>query len=203
MCVVDWFYHSLFLLLFLCYVFFNDTATTEIYTLSLHDALPISVSSISSHCWSSRPSRESSPSSTEPNPLCDRASRPRSRTIRPASGGGASATGAGPAAVGGRLGAAVAVPVRSAVAVPPPVPGSPALGGAGGAAWLARRRGRRKNRPPAVMATTATRATMMMIASSITAPVSQMRARAQASRPARDQRGRSGELGLPQALAHD
>src|SRR3712207_8494456 len=25
------------------YVFFNDTATTEIYTLSLHDALPI--------CW--------------------------------------------------------------------------------------------------------------------------------------------------------
>src|SRR3712207_7082354 len=26
------------------YFFFNDTATTEIYTLSLHDALPISVS---------------------------------------------------------------------------------------------------------------------------------------------------------------
>ena len=27
-----------------CYVFFfNDTATTEIYTLSLHDALPISL----------------------------------------------------------------------------------------------------------------------------------------------------------------
>ena len=24
------------------FVFFNDTATTEIYTLSLHDALPIS-----------------------------------------------------------------------------------------------------------------------------------------------------------------
>src|SRR5438309_9788783 len=30
-------YHSLFLVFF----FFNDTATTEIYTLSLHDALPI------------------------------------------------------------------------------------------------------------------------------------------------------------------
>src|SRR2546426_7735506 len=29
----------------LCFFFFNDTATTEIYTLSLHDALPIS-----SHC---------------------------------------------------------------------------------------------------------------------------------------------------------
>ena len=26
-----------------CYFFFNDTATTEIYTLSLHDALPISI----------------------------------------------------------------------------------------------------------------------------------------------------------------
>ena len=26
-----------------CFFFFNDTATTEIYTLSLHDALPISI----------------------------------------------------------------------------------------------------------------------------------------------------------------
>src|SRR5216683_7614978 len=32
-----------FLLLFFFFFFFNDTATTEIYTLSLHDALPISV----------------------------------------------------------------------------------------------------------------------------------------------------------------
>src|SRR2546426_9995903 len=31
-----------FLLLSLLFFFFNDTATTEIYTLSLHDALPIS-----------------------------------------------------------------------------------------------------------------------------------------------------------------
>src|SRR6266487_3256933 len=30
------------LLFFFCVFFFNDTATTEIYTLSLHDALPIS-----------------------------------------------------------------------------------------------------------------------------------------------------------------
>src|SRR6267143_6395958 len=29
------------------FFFFNDTATTEIYTLSLHDALPISFESIS------------------------------------------------------------------------------------------------------------------------------------------------------------
>ena len=32
----------------LFFFFFNDTATTEIYTLSLHDALPISIS----HCGS-------------------------------------------------------------------------------------------------------------------------------------------------------
>ena len=30
------------LYVFLFFFFFNDTATTEIYTLSLHDALPIS-----------------------------------------------------------------------------------------------------------------------------------------------------------------
>src|SRR3712207_9284621 len=34
MCVMYW-------LRFLIFFFFNDTATTEIYTLSLHDALPI------------------------------------------------------------------------------------------------------------------------------------------------------------------
>ena len=33
-----------FFFFFVCVFFFNDTATTEIYTLSLHDALPISVS---------------------------------------------------------------------------------------------------------------------------------------------------------------
>src|SRR5436189_6358876 len=32
----------LFFLYFFFFFFFNDTATTEIYTLSLHDALPIS-----------------------------------------------------------------------------------------------------------------------------------------------------------------
>src|SRR2546430_15756262 len=34
-------YYSLPLHLFFFFFFFNDTATTEIYTLSLHDALPI------------------------------------------------------------------------------------------------------------------------------------------------------------------
>src|SRR2546422_5472777 len=33
---------SLVLILIFYFFFFNDTATTEIYTLSLHDALPIS-----------------------------------------------------------------------------------------------------------------------------------------------------------------
>src|SRR2546430_9987795 len=33
---------NLLVLCFLFFFFFNDTATTEIYTLSLHDALPIS-----------------------------------------------------------------------------------------------------------------------------------------------------------------
>src|SRR5258707_14978189 len=35
--------HVLFLFPLMFFFFFNDTATTEIYTLSLHDALPI--------CW--------------------------------------------------------------------------------------------------------------------------------------------------------
>ena len=34
-------FHSIIFISFLFYFFFNDTATTEIYTLSLHDALPI------------------------------------------------------------------------------------------------------------------------------------------------------------------
>src|ERR1022692_2221190 len=41
---------------FFFFFFFNDTATTEIYTLSLHDALPISLSS--SACTTARPTPE-------------------------------------------------------------------------------------------------------------------------------------------------
>src|SRR5207253_9777091 len=36
-------FSSVYLLFFLFFFFFNDTAPTEIYTLSLHDALPISI----------------------------------------------------------------------------------------------------------------------------------------------------------------
>src|SRR2546430_17524797 len=41
MCIRLFVHMSLFI--FLVFFFFNDTATTEIYTLSLHDALPIFV----------------------------------------------------------------------------------------------------------------------------------------------------------------
>src|SRR5256885_10872391 len=40
---------------FICFFFFNDTATTEIYTLSLHDALPISCSSARQRGISGKP----------------------------------------------------------------------------------------------------------------------------------------------------
>src|SRR5436309_13181501 len=47
-----------------CLFFFNDTATTEIYTLSLHDALPISR-------WH-RPLRERATPVREPRPAAAR-----------------------------------------------------------------------------------------------------------------------------------
>src|SRR5574338_1546263 len=37
-------YFLRFVLIYVFFFFFNDTATTEIYTLSLHDALPICAS---------------------------------------------------------------------------------------------------------------------------------------------------------------
>src|SRR2546429_8121422 len=43
--------HSLVIDLLFLFFFFNDTATTEIYTLSLHDALPISSCLAGSHLW--------------------------------------------------------------------------------------------------------------------------------------------------------
>src|SRR2546425_11294523 len=65
--------HSCFLFVFLLlldlavffFFFFNDTATTEIYTLSLHDALPISARGGSTWRtptpWPRRPSPATSP----------------------------------------------------------------------------------------------------------------------------------------------
>src|SRR6202035_6105802 len=51
----------------LCF-FFNDTAPTEIYTLSLHDALPIYASTVPSSTLTT----SSGPSPTDPSPRCSR-----------------------------------------------------------------------------------------------------------------------------------
>src|SRR2546430_17600464 len=49
----DYYFQIVFLLPLFFFFFFNDTATTEIYTLSLHDALPISDFSWSSVTFTS------------------------------------------------------------------------------------------------------------------------------------------------------
>src|SRR5438105_14839683 len=60
LCSMTMFYSTFIILFF----FFNDTATTEIYTLSLHDALPIF------RLWGRAPeaSPASSSSATSPSP---------------------------------------------------------------------------------------------------------------------------------------
>src|SRR3712207_7468638 len=50
------------------YFFFNDTATTEIYTLSLHDALPISPSTTGSPCCA--PTAPAAPPGSSPTGGC-------------------------------------------------------------------------------------------------------------------------------------
>src|SRR6266581_3670297 len=167
----------------------------------------ISVSSISSQAWSSRPSRASRPSSTEPNADCDLASRPRSRTSRPADGGGASGGAAGAAGTSGGAGAAPVAAV-SWVAGParPAGPGRSAVGTGGGPCP---RRERTSSKLPAAAKTT-TRATMM-IRISMTAPVWQTSRAACARVPSglrASQAGRpalswSGDLAFPQPLADD
>src|SRR5690349_24424453 len=53
---LTWFYfcfsYTAFYFLPFFFFFFNDTATTEIYTLSLHDALPILIATASRCCRS-------------------------------------------------------------------------------------------------------------------------------------------------------
>src|SRR2546422_1103514 len=58
------------------FFFFNDTATTEIYTLSLHDALPISRAHEPGAAATPEPHH---PVSTRSGPRRRRALRPRSR----------------------------------------------------------------------------------------------------------------------------
>src|SRR5256885_5218930 len=56
------------------FFFFNDTATTEIYTLPLHDALPISVASSSDSNWYSSSVLASAAPGTGREPVGDRKS---------------------------------------------------------------------------------------------------------------------------------
>src|SRR5262245_66680578 len=44
LCLFHFHYFYVYISYFFLFFFFNDTATTEIYTLSLHDALPIALS---------------------------------------------------------------------------------------------------------------------------------------------------------------
>src|SRR3712207_8451925 len=62
------------------FFFFNDTATTEIYTLSLHDALPISVQG---ECpYAGEQHRRWSPGCANRSPLAYRAQRPLQMVAR-------------------------------------------------------------------------------------------------------------------------
>src|SRR2546426_177903 len=68
--------------------FFNDTATTEIYTLSLHDALPISSSLRSARRRRPYSDETSESVSTSPRPIihsCRKGASPR-RISMPAAG---------------------------------------------------------------------------------------------------------------------
>src|SRR5688572_33005612 len=72
---------------FVSFFFFNDTATTEIYTLSLHDALPIcgTVGRAGSHWASETPCHVRGASAgLESRGVCTLPNR-RSRVCRPAS----------------------------------------------------------------------------------------------------------------------
>src|SRR5256886_16685441 len=69
--------------LLLTFFFFNDTATTEIYTLSLHDALPIllaahDVADAAEHEGPERPDQE--PGGERPYGADERASRSEEHT---------------------------------------------------------------------------------------------------------------------------
>src|SRR6516164_11735307 len=49
---------SFYLFFFFFFFFFNDTATTEIYTLSLHDALPTCAAGAACVCYTAIPTRK-------------------------------------------------------------------------------------------------------------------------------------------------
>src|SRR5256885_8597162 len=59
------------------FFFFNDTATTEIYTLSLHDALPIWLGHRTLQCWRVKKSHARSLRDPRKLDLCARAGHQR------------------------------------------------------------------------------------------------------------------------------
>src|SRR5258708_30900370 len=63
--------------MFTLFFFFNDTATTEIYTLSLHDALPISAS-----CRTPGGARGAGTCSSARSPARCSCASPPTRTVR-------------------------------------------------------------------------------------------------------------------------
>src|SRR6516165_5581037 len=84
---------SLLLFFLFFFFFFNDTATTEIYTLSLHDALPIlpgyassktCVAACYTHPGNYGPSTPRTPRAAPPKPLAPRRSiTHRSQNLHP------------------------------------------------------------------------------------------------------------------------
>src|SRR5215467_16346948 len=64
-----------------CFFFFNDTATTEIYTLSLHDALPICISRPDP--LKLRPIRVGADRVDQAIPMAERLEIRRRRDVRP------------------------------------------------------------------------------------------------------------------------
>src|SRR6266571_8744518 len=79
-----------FVVLFL-FFFFNDTATTEIYTLSLHDALPISPTAAFAWrgwwlppCWSPRSEEHTSELQSHVNLVCRLLLEKKKNKISPA-----------------------------------------------------------------------------------------------------------------------
>src|SRR3712207_6996409 len=69
----------------MCVFFFNDTATTEIYTLSLHDALPISATRSARSARSTSTTRPAARSGPPCTPACSAPRRPSCRSLRPRS----------------------------------------------------------------------------------------------------------------------
>src|SRR6266496_5228600 len=103
-------FFSLYRFLAFFFFFFNDTATTEIYTLSLHDALPICSRRSVGPCWpATKAERRGDPVPTR-SELLDRELRRAVRQVAHRSGG---ATGRGWTELAGLGTFSAALPVEA------------------------------------------------------------------------------------------